>query len=440
MKNKIDRSLSSSFFQMLPDDMYDRIAKNLVPAGERTTVINMKNAKLRSMKWIRAAVAACLLLAVGVFSGIYYVNHIAVDSIVNLDVNPSVEISTNKQDRVIQVTAVNEDAEKILSGMNLKNAELKVAVNAIIGSMVQNGYLAADGGGILVSVHSNDESRAQQVRNMVLEDLDDSFKNNQITPSVLNQTVADDEKAARFAQENKISLGKATFILNLAAKDASLQAGDLAQMSLKEIAAVIAEKKINIRDIVDYDADDSIFEMISDHIEDTDEEHPASSADAPQATVISAAKAKEIALRHAGVDASNAVFVKVEREDDEDVPSYEVNFCVGKTEYDYEIDAQSGAVKSVEKETEEEEIPHPSSSVPHSAAGAADVSEERAKQIALQHAGVSAADVVFEKTEMEQENGNTIYDIEFVKEKTQYEYEIDVATGEILHQTQETED
>lgn len=34
--------------------------------------------------------------------------------------NPGIEIQTNRNDVVLDVTAVNSDAEKVLDGMNLK--------------------------------------------------------------------------------------------------------------------------------------------------------------------------------------------------------------------------------------------------------------------------------------------------------------------------------
>ena len=66
------------------------------------------------------------------------------DSIVGLDVNPSVELSINRKERVLKADALNEDARTILQGMDLKGVELNVAVNAIVGSMVSNGYLDSD--------------------------------------------------------------------------------------------------------------------------------------------------------------------------------------------------------------------------------------------------------------------------------------------------------
>lgn len=62
-----------------------------------------------------------------------------------------------------------------------------------------------------------------------------------------------------------------------------------------------------------------------------------------------------------------------------------------------------------------------------------DIGEGRAKEIALEHAGVTVENVTFAKTEKEREDKRIIYDIEFYsKDKKEYDYEIDAATGEIL--------
>lgn len=254
-KNAIEQHLFSAVGQMVPDDMYERITQNIV-SEERTMYMNTITTapKRRTARWIgiaAAACAACLVFICGALGVNYYLSNWSVDSIVDIDVNPGIEIQTNRNDVVLDVTAVNSDAEKVLDGMNLKNTELKVAVNAIIGSMVQNGYLTDGENSILVTVQNDDAQRAEYVRNLILSDIDASLKNNNITASVVNQTVSESESAAAFAEEHNISFGKAVFILNLCAKDSALQSETLAKMSLREIAELVVERNIDIRDIVD---------------------------------------------------------------------------------------------------------------------------------------------------------------------------------------------
>lgn len=65
---------------------------------------------------------------------------------------------------------------------------------------------------------------------------------------------------------------------------------------------------------------------------------------------IGAEKAKSIALNHAGISASQAVFVKVEKEYDDGRAEYELEFHSGHREYDCTIDAVSGKVLSFERD------------------------------------------------------------------------------------------
>ena len=63
---------------------------------------------------------------------------------------------------------------------------------------------------------------------------------------------------------------------------------------------------------------------------------------------ITAEKAKEIALKHAGL--SKAAWVKAEKERDDGRIKYEIEFRDGRMEYEYEIDAETGKILKAEKD------------------------------------------------------------------------------------------
>lgn len=63
--------------------------------------------------------------------------------------------------------------------------------------------------------------------------------------------------------------------------------------------------------------------------------------------------------------------------------------------------------------------------------------EEAAKNAALAHAGVSAADVTAVRCKLDWEDGRQVYDVEFWAGGTEYDYEIDAATGTVLKSGQE---
>lgn len=153
----------------------------------------------------------------------------------------------------------------------------------------------------------------------------------------------------------------------------------------------------------------------------------AATSTSTSSTDIGAEKAKEIALQHAGVSASNAVFVKAEREYDDGRLTYDVDFYAGNKEYDYEILASDGTILSYDADIEGYRIPSSTSS---SSSGY--ISVERAKEIALQHAGLSSLGVNFVKAEFDHDDGRAEYEIEFHHNFREYEYTIDAASGTIL--------
>ena len=64
---------------------------------------------------------------------------------------------------------------------------------------------------------------------------------------------------------------------------------------------------------------------------------------------------------------------------------------------------------------------------------AAPVTEEKAKSLALEHAGVKAEDVTFVLAEQEYDDGNLIFNVEFItKSNDKYDYEILADSGIIL--------
>ena len=148
---------------------------------------------------------------------------------------------------------------------------------------------------------------------------------------------------------------------------------------------------------------------------------PAASGD------IGSEKAKSIALNHAGVTSSTAKFVKVERDRDDGRLTYDVDFYAGNKEYDYEILASDGTILSYDADIEGYRIPSSTSS---SSSGY--ISVERAKEIALQHAGLSSSGVNFDKAEFDHDDGRAEYEIEFHHNFREYEYTIDAASGTIL--------
>lgn len=155
---------------------------------------------------------------------------------------------------------------------------------------------------------------------------------------------------------------------------------------------------------------------------------------ANKAKKISADKAKKIALGDAKLAEKDVTFVKVELEFEDNRLVYDVEFYSGNVEYDYDIDAVSGAIVSADKDIENYVIP----AQPSTEAQASEISVEKAKQIALSHAGVGSAR--FTKAKIDYENGVKVYEIEFKVGNMEYEYDINVLNGAIVSSSAEIDD
>lgn len=151
---------------------------------------------------------------------------------------------------------------------------------------------------------------------------------------------------------------------------------------------------------------------------------------------ITADEAKRIALTHAKLAEKDVTFVKVELEDNNRY-EYDVDFYSGNLEYDYEIDAVSGAILSADRDIENYVIPTQSSTAAANTQ-TSEISVERAKQIALSHAGVGSAR--FKKAKLDYENGVKVYEIEFKVGNLEYEYDINVSNGAIILSSVEVDD
>ena len=161
---------------------------------------------------------------------------------------------------------------------------------------------------------------------------------------------------------------------------------------------------------------DTLGEVVDEQTEEPTEETDNSDLLIPQ-VYITDKRAKVVALEHAGFTADQVsdMAVYLDAEDNE----YDVEFYCCEYEYDYAIDYFTGTILSHEKEY----------------VGPRDttlICKDKAKEIALAHAGLTADEVTELKAEYGKENGVPVYEVEFDKGRQEYSYEIHANTGEIL--------
>ncbi|MBR6627915.1 MAG: hypothetical protein IKL04_08070 [Lachnospiraceae bacterium] len=159
------------------------------------------------MSFVAAAAVLFLVLGMGMFR-----NEVKANSVISIDINPSIEITVNKHDKVIAANALNEDAQIVLQGMDLKNVDLDIALNAIIGSLLKNGYLDEVYNVVNVCVENDDEERAGQLGDLVSGEISSLFDEKDLIGGVNTQLCTRDDENKKLADSYGVSVGK----LNLA--------------------------------------------------------------------------------------------------------------------------------------------------------------------------------------------------------------------------------
>lgn len=150
-------------------------------------------------------------------------------------------------------------------------------------------------------------------------------------------------------------------------------------------------------------------------------------------------EAREIALNDAGVSLDQVTFTKTSLDDDSGVPIYEVDFYDDDTQYDYEINAQTGVVREKEVVVHQKTRKNTASKTETQETTEAVetknldvIGVEKAQAAALKAAGLKEKEVTFTKTSLETDDGRMIYEIDFTVSGKKYEYDVDAYSGKIL--------
>ena len=134
-------------------------------------------------------------------------------------------------------------------------------------------------------------------------------------------------------------------------------------------------------------------------------------------------KAVKIAYEQAGVEADDVSICRAKIDRKKTGPVYEIEFIVGDTEYEIDIDAVSGSVVGMEADFAQ--IPNELNK--------GFIGVAKAKTIALNYAGIKPeASVNFMKVELDRDDGLIVYELDFTCNGRKYEYEIDAVTGKLL--------
>lgn len=374
---EVEYMLAKAVVQQVPDIYQQASSAPITPLTVVDEIVPRQFPQ-RRLHWQRLA-AACVLLVLcagGIFSWLWF----STKAVVSIDVNPSVALSLNRFEYVIDTQAGNTDGADVLDDLSLKNLKLSTALDALMGAMSRKGYLD-DQAQISVFVDGSDDDFNRELYDEITEDLA------HLAPDAVTQV----GESATNEQTTEQPAGN----------EQTTEQPSAEQTTEQPATDQTTEQPITGQ---------------------TGEQQPQQSAS------ITEEQAKEIAANHAGVAVADLTFHSVSLEEDDGRRVYDVEFYSGSTEYDYEIDAATGDILSYDNDVENFSILQQQSTATGSYIG-----EDAAKAAALQRAGLTEDQVRWEKCELDEDDGRFSYELEFSSGQHEYECEVEAFTGEILN-------
>ena len=375
---EVEYMLAKAVVQQVPDIYQQASSAPITPLTVVDEIVPRQFPRQR-LRWQRLA-AACVLLVLcagGIFSWLWF----STKAVVSIDVNPSVALSLNRFEYVIDTQAGNTDGADVLDDLSLKNLKLSTALDALMGAMSRKGYLD-DQAQISVFVDGSDDDFNRELYDEITEDLA------HLAPDAVTQV----GESATNEQTTEQPAGNEQTTEQPSAEQTTEQPAT--DQTTEQPAA----------------------------------EQPITGQQPQQSASITEEQAKEIAANHAGVAVADLTFHSVSLEEDDGRRVYDVEFYSGSTEYDYEIDAATGDILSYDNDVENFSIPQQQGTATGSYIG-----EDAAKAAALQRAGLTEDQVRWEKCELDEDDGRFSYELEFSSGQHEYECEVEAFTGEILN-------
>lgn len=412
-----------------------------------------KITKQKSDKRTNNVYLAVVSLAASLFIifGTWHYQFRVPDSYVYFDVNPSIVITTNRRDKIIDVSAKNMTGDSLLADIDYKGKNVDLVVENVIKKMYDFRYLKSPDDYLLLSVHNRnyDKQSTQQKRISTL--IYNYMQEEELKPIMLTQDLHVTDTLKKYADEYGLSISKMNFIMNIIGLNPELEVDELADMSLKELIILIQYMELDLKSIVECDDYTKIPEYRpkedtgendfsendfgendsgkndkvdkNDEIKENGNEKDNVDETILKRDIISIKEAKTIALDL--TEGGN--IVEIELEIKKDRAEYEIEIIKDSKIYEVEINAYTGKVLDFDSDdiAGDKNKKEP---IGDSVLEQGFISIDKAENIALALTkGGTVAEI-----ELEIKKGKAEYEIEIIKDNKVYEIEIDARTGKVL--------
>ncbi|VDN47645.1 conserved protein of unknown function [Petrocella atlantisensis] len=216
------------------------------------------------------AIASVVLLVV-----LFNIQLRAIDSTVYLDINPSIQIETNKQNKVIGITALNAETHTFIGDYEFKGRTLNQVTIDLVDKLILTSYITKSDDMLLVSVYNDNKEKANLQKQEIKEVIINHLAEDSIRPIVLAQAIDRSNTITDMAKAYGISEGKMTFIRNLMILSPELRVDNLARLSLEQLISMAKYMELDLSTVIEeqeLERVDLPYTIIDDDIDDNDDD------------------------------------------------------------------------------------------------------------------------------------------------------------------------
>lgn len=192
-----------------------------------------KASPMHHMRFAIVCVSSLLFLLAG---GLSYNLYFSPSAYVDMDVNPSIELTLNRFDRVIEANPYNDDGAGILQEVNVRHKTYEEAVQMLLATMIDQEYMTQDGA-VSLTVQAGDNNAEKELLEGLLATVSASLASHHLSAAADIFAVSQEVKDC--AHEYNLTPAKYIAITQLQEVDSTATFEGCGEHSISEIRQLI---------------------------------------------------------------------------------------------------------------------------------------------------------------------------------------------------------
>ncbi len=392
-----------------------------------------KDVKVVEHKWNYKAIVITILILVSLIVGIFLVVKLMykkeVALTVSFETKSSIDIMLDENLKVIDVTEKPDFEDKITNDIKVKNVRLKTAVDEIVGKMIEKNYIDQKGDVILLRVFDGkNKKRLFEVERDVLRQIEGLVPKDYENINVFSFiSMVDEDSVLKIAEENQVSLAKATLVDLILKKYVKKTKDELLNMKIPALTAILTDNEITSPKFISVECNaDSRLTNIKDK------------------EYISPEEAVNTSLEKLDIDYEDAYRISIRNEIEDNQPVYLIELIYSERKYSFVISAVTGVILDVDTKSAENFVEVPNAKDINFKELKKSVEKvigvESAYLLALRYLDLEKTDAIMENVDFEMLGQVLVYSVTIDVKDEKTNVKIDAYNGNLIEENGTTKE